>query len=269
MLQLMGYSRPIMPPGKPPVKTPGIEGGHVYQNPESDKRKSYPEHEVEKLDSEGKLGRQLVPGLLLMPDASLSDQNNLQNYTMGNSGLNRAPGGPIQGINKMIQTVSVIARELLDTGVSPNAEAIRKSSLKPLMSQPPLVRPKQKLLYMSDVLGFPVHFTDFPKGNKLEHLCLVSLGINPPQVKHGAGPTIEAAHDQAALVALRSLAELGMEAVPDGGKKENNANLGAGDGLYITGSQGSAPKLTNSPSTDLGSNPKTGSAIPITAKDSH
>lgn len=40
----------------------------------------------EKLDNDNKMGRQLVPGLLLMPDASLSDQNNIQSYTMGNSG---------------------------------------------------------------------------------------------------------------------------------------------------------------------------------------
>lgn len=39
--------------------------------------------------------------------------------------------------------------------------------------------------------------------------------------------------------------------------------------LYIPGGQGAAPKLANSPATDLGSNPKTGPTIPITAKDSH
>ncbi|GBO00694.1 hypothetical protein AVEN_63077-1, partial [Araneus ventricosus] len=39
--------------------------------------------------------------------------------------------------------------------------------------------------------------------------------------------------------------------------------------LYMNPGQGPAPKLANSPSTDLGSNPKTGSTIPITAKDSH
>ncbi|XP_054717889.1 double-stranded RNA-binding protein Staufen homolog 2-like isoform X2 [Uloborus diversus] len=266
MLLLMGYSRPIMPPGKPSVKPPGMENSHLYPNQEPEKN-TYGKHEVEKLDTDGKLGRQLVPGLLLMPEATLTEQN-IQNYTIGNSGLNRAPGGPIQGISKMIQTVSLIAKELLETGISPTADAVRKSTLKPIIQHQPLVRPKQKLLFLAEVLGFPVHFTDFPKGNKLEHLCLVSLGINPAQVKHGAGPTMEAAHDQAALVALRSLIDLGMEAVADG-KKDNSTNISAAEGLYITGGQGSAPKLTNSPSTDLGSNPKTGSTIPITAKDSH
>lgn len=51
-------------------------------------------------------------------------------------------------------------------------------------------------------------------------------------MKHGAGATIEAAHDQAALMALHSLADLGMEAVADG-KKDTNTNLNSGDG-YVT-----------------------------------
>lgn len=54
-------------------------------------------------------------------------------------------------------------------------------------------------------------------------------------MKHGAGATIEAAHDQAALMALHSLADLGMEAVADG-KKDTNTNLNSGDGCvtFIT-----------------------------------
>ncbi|GFY59593.1 double-stranded RNA-binding protein Staufen homolog 1 [Trichonephila inaurata madagascariensis] len=266
MLQRMGYSRPIISPGKPTVKSPGLESPHMYQTQDSDKRKIYSDHEGEKLDNDGKMGRQLVPGLLLMPEASLSDQNNIQGYTLANSAsLHRAPGGPIQ-VNKMLQTVAIIAKELLDTGISKTAEAIRKASMKTVTHQV-MGGFKQKLLYLAEVVGFPVHFTDFPKGAKLEHICLVSVAINPNQVKHGAGATIEAAHDQAALGALRCLAELGMEAVQDGVKKENS-NM-SGDGLYITSGQGPAPKLANSPSTDLGSNPKTGSTIPITAKDSH
>lgn len=68
----------------------------------------------------------------------------------------------------------------------------------------------------------------FLQGAKLEHICLVSMSICPNQVKHGAGATIEAAHDQAALGALRCLAELGIDAVSDGVKKDNS-NL-SGDG---------------------------------------
>lgn len=62
---------------------------------------------------------------------------------------------------------------------------------------------------------------------------MVSIPLNPSQMKHGAGATIEAAHDQAALMALHSLADLGMEAVADG-KKDSNTNMNAGDG-YVCG----------------------------------
>lgn len=276
MLQVMGYSRPINQPGKTAIKNSGLEGSHMFQNQDIDKGRkvTFSEHDVEKLDGEGKLGRQLVPGLLLMPDGTglSAEQNNLQGYTpnVSNTGLNRAPGGPIQSVSKItLQTTCTIAKELLDTGVSPTAEAIRKSGHKPMMQQP-AVRPKQQLLYLAEVLGFQVHYTDFPKGNKSEYLSLVSLSLIPPLVKHGAGPSLEASHDQAALMALRALAELGLEVVTDGVKKEtSNSPLQSGDGLYITEGQGTAPKLTNSPATDLGSNPKTGSAVPITAKDSH
>lgn len=67
------------------------------------------------------------------------------------------------------------------------------------------------------------------QGNKLEHVCLVSIPLNPSQMKHGAGATLEAAHDQAALMALHSLADLGMEAVADG-KKDSNINMNTGEG---------------------------------------
>ena len=58
-------------------------------------------------------------------------------------------------------------------------------------------------------------FHHFQGNNKSEYLSLVSLSI-PPHMCHGAGPSIAASHDMAALTALRSLAEMGLEAVgPD------------------------------------------------------
>lgn len=56
------------------------------------------------------------------------------------------------------------------------------------------------------------------QGNHSEYLSLVSLSTDPPHVCHGAGSTTEASHDQAALTALRALAEIGLDAVaPPGG----------------------------------------------------
>ncbi|XP_013772151.1 double-stranded RNA-binding protein Staufen homolog 2-like isoform X3 [Limulus polyphemus] len=275
MLQLMGYSRPL--PGKPAIKpsTARIEDGHMFQSQEIEKRKvTFLEHDVinEKLDGEGKLGRQLVPGLLLMPDTTglTGDQPPGQGYT----GLNRAPGGPLQHqevVNKMtIQKTSAIAKELLDCGASPTAEALSKSGPKTAAAQTQTtVRPKQQLMYLAEVLGFQVHFRDFPKGNKMEYLSLVSLSTNPPHVSHGSGPTIDTSHDQAALSALRSLAELGLDSVTEGVKAEH-VNISPGDGRHISNVQGTAPKLACSPTSNgLGSNVKPGASVSVTVKGEH
>ena len=46
-------------------------------------------------------------------------------------------------------------------GASPTAEALLKSGTKQASGQ--TVRPKQQLLYLAEVLGFQVQYTDFPK----------------------------------------------------------------------------------------------------------
>lgn len=71
--------------------------------------------------------------------------------------------------------------------------------------------PKEQLAYLSQVLGFSVTYTDFPK--KGEYLSLVSLSTTPPQVSHGAGPTLEGSHNNAAHTALRTLANNGLDNV--------------------------------------------------------
>jgi len=73
------------------------------------------------------------------------------------------------------------------------------------------VSPKEQLAYLSQVLGFTVTYTDFPK--KGEYLSLVSLSTTPPQVSHGAGGTLEGSHNNAALTALRTLANNGLDSV--------------------------------------------------------
>ena len=66
------------------------------------------------------------------------------------------------------------------------------------------------------------------QGNKTEYLSLVSLSTSPPQVSHGSGVTLEASHDMAALTALMSLAELGIDSI--GGDKDKDNKMAAGDG---------------------------------------
>ncbi|CAN7989129.1 unnamed protein product [Ixodes hexagonus] len=188
MLQKLGYSRPLQGP-QPQGQTPAPSGGGAGD---------LPRPEEPSLNPRG--GRQLVPGLLLVPPA------------------NQGPGtaGAGEGSTGDLQASSAIAKELLDQGVSPTAEALRQAA--PLTVAP--VRPKQQLLYLAEVLGFQVHFTDFPKGNKRDFLSLVTLTTCPPQVSHGAGSSLEASHDEAALAVLRTLARRGLDALGQPAKEQ-------------------------------------------------
>ena len=92
--------------------------------------------------------------------------------------MGRGPGMPLQhGMEAQFstQTTSLIAKELLEKGSSPTAEAILRSGAKPLPAQAS-IRPKQQLLYLADVLGFQVQFTDFPKVSILKKIqnCILS-----------------------------------------------------------------------------------------------
>merc|ERR1711915_504350 len=84
------------------------------------------------------------------------------------------------------------------------------------------VQPKEQLAYLSQVLGFTVTYNDFPK--KGEYLSLVSLSTNPPQVSHGAGSTLEGSHNNAALTALRTLANTGLDNIDTDGHNSGAMN---------------------------------------------
>ncbi|XP_069672127.1 double-stranded RNA-binding protein Staufen homolog 2 isoform X2 [Periplaneta americana] len=245
LLQLLGYSRPSAQPAKPSIKT-----GDTNQDMDKSRKVTFLEEEkVVELPTGGSSGRQLVPGLLLMAD---NTAGNYGHTPTKNSGVN-------------LQTTAAIAKELLKGGNSPTAEALVKSAAAvgshknsaapPSMAKPSLqqqnsqtqssqvVRPKDQLLYLAQLLGFQVQFSDFPKGNHSEFLSLVSLSTDPPQVCHGAGQTTDASHDQAALTALRALSEMGLDSVaPSGsGMKKDSGQQGAqGDGLHLT--QPTVPK---------------------------
>lgn len=46
----------------------------------------------------------------------------------------------------------------------------------------PSIRAKDQLIYLAQLLGIEVHFSDFPKANHEMYLTLVSLNTSPPQV---------------------------------------------------------------------------------------
>lgn len=246
LLQMLGYSRPHPQPSRPAMKSGGPEG-----DADRNRKVTFLDQDammtVERGDGESRSGRQLVPGVLLMTESLLANEGNagIQNYQhqMGlgqNVNLTRTPAGlfPTQDL-----TIATIAKELLDHGTSPTAESILNSGQKLVPGQ--LLSYKQQLMYLADVLGFKVQFTDFPRGNKSEYLTLVSLSTTPPHVSHGAGENLEESHDQASLTALRALAELGLDAVTKG-KKDSGpvSGLTVGvDNLHLGPSQNGTSKI--------------------------
>ncbi|XP_034242712.1 double-stranded RNA-binding protein Staufen homolog 2 isoform X2 [Thrips palmi] len=191
MLLELGYSRP--PPGTT-LGTTKPSNGKELRKP------------MDTPPVGGTAGRQLVPGLLLVPDASYSP--------------------PIKG-TVISPATSSIAKELLQTG---------KNSADPQSSQSTaVVSPKDQLLYLAQLLQFKVQFSDFPKGNHSEYLSLVTLSTCPPHVCHGAGHTVEASHDQAAYTALQMLAEMGLDMFSN--KKEATPSNNSSS----SGTEGSAP----------------------------
>ncbi|XP_053609839.1 maternal effect protein staufen isoform X3 [Plodia interpunctella] len=70
---------------------------------------------------------------------------------------------------------------------------------------------KDQLMYLSQLLGFTVQFSDFPKRNHGEYLSLVSLSTEPPVMCHGGGPSTQHSHEQCSRAALRALALMGLE----------------------------------------------------------
>jgi len=163
-------------------------------------------------------GRQLVPGLLYIDDKA--PKYKTPPIVSG------APVAASQQVNGACNghsanghggQAATIAAELLRGGTSPTAEAlVVPQNMPQLPPQGQGVSPKEQLAYLSQVLGFSVSYTDFPK--KGEYLSLVSLSTNPPQVSHGAGATLEGSHNNAAHTALRTLASNGLDTVVENGQ---------------------------------------------------
>jgi len=232
LLQLLGYSRPSLQPNKPAIKT-----GCDMERQEKGKKLTFVD-EVGCPDLDlgmaaaghpppaGTGGRQLVPGLLYIDDKGQKPAYKPPITTSSPpqvNGKSSISNGIINGAGNT--QAATIAKELLNGGTSPTADALAKKSVVPCggtqaslpqgLPQLPTsgqgVSPKEQLAYLSQVLGFSVTYTDFPK--KGEYLSLVSLSTTPPQVSHGAGPTLEGSHNNAAHTALRTLANNGLDNV--------------------------------------------------------
>jgi len=233
LLQLLGYSRPSLQPSKPAIKT----GPEIERQDKGKKLTFVDEVVCTDLDlgltvaghppPAGTGGRQLVPGLLYIDDKGQKPAYKPSTTTTTTpqvNGKSALPNG-INSTNPGTTQAATIAKELLNGGISPTADALAKKSVPCVVGSSPAlpqvlpqlptsgqgVSPKEQLAYLSQVLGFTVTYTDFPK--KGEYLSLVSLSTTPPQVSHGAGATLEGSHNNAAHTALRTLANNGLDTV--------------------------------------------------------
>jgi len=234
LLQLLGYSRPSLQPNKPALKT----GSELERQDKGKKLTFVDEVGCPDLDlglavgghapPAGSGGRQLVPGLLYIDDKGQKPAYKPSASASAVPQVNGKSSVPNGNCSSSGNTqAATIAKELLTGGTSPTADALAKKCVVPCVgvgSSPSMpqvlpqlptsgqgVSPKEQLAYLSQVLGFTVTYTDFPK--KGEYLSLVSLSTNPPQVSHGAGPTLEGSHNNAAHTALRTLANNGLDTV--------------------------------------------------------
>lgn len=186
MLNLLGYNKPSPQPTKPAIKTSSTpehssEGDKkVNFGMINEKKVTFMENSEESSGEmvNGKTGRQLVPGLLLLPDSSYTGGNPIYNQGIPNS----LPPGALKGTDPMV-----------------------------FQTCPPPIRPEIQLRDIATRNNIDLKFDEFSAKGQSEFLSRASLMTNPPRVFHGSGPTIEASRDMAAMEAMKYMAELGKD----------------------------------------------------------
>lgn len=169
MLTLLGFNKPSPQPAKPAIKSAsnqeetGMKKVHFQESTEDSESSS---------NGKSSGGRQLVPGLLRLPDAKY------------NGTVYRQPQGGTQPLDGHIGY----------NGISNAA-----------------TRPEAHLRELTSRNNVDIKFDEFQsgQGTTSEYLSRVTLLSNPPRVFHGSGMSAESARDSAALEAMKFLEELG------------------------------------------------------------
>ncbi|CAG2169537.1 unnamed protein product [Oppiella nova] len=175
--------------------------------------------------SQPKLGRQLVPGLILMPtngDVTLnrgfntglshsSEPNSLKQSSEMSTKCNANNGSNVETVCAKLQSISIYAKELLASKLSSDGLDVESGDAVD-------VDRVDQLKSLSEAIGanqFQVHFSDFPKkhsnSQSTEYLSVITMTTvwnERPIVSHGSGPTQDVARNQASHQALIQLSQL-------------------------------------------------------------
>lgn len=169
----------------------------VRTESEKSKKVQFIEPEVVKKPAKaspaGTSGRQIVPGLLLV--SSASDSFSTPSKPVTTTAKSSSPAVSEDSSEKTSTSPSSTASNQ-DSGIGESG-----------------VSPRDQLNYLAQLIGFTVSYSDFPKGNHLDYLSLVTLSTDPPHMSHGSGSNVNESRDHAALTALSVLSELGLDNV--------------------------------------------------------
>ncbi|XP_078332855.1 double-stranded RNA-binding protein Staufen homolog isoform X2 [Crassostrea virginica] len=173
MLTLLGYNKPSPQPAKPAIKSAN------NQEETGMKKVTFQETSEENVgdsSTNGKSsgGRQLVPGLLRLPD---TNKYNGSAYRQNQGGTQ-----PVDG------------------HISYNG-----------ITSATVARPESHLRELTSRNNVDIKFDEFQsgQGTSSEYLSRVTILSNPPRIFHGSGMSSELARDSAAREALKFLEELG------------------------------------------------------------
>lgn len=143
-------------------------------------------------------GKQIAPGILLVPHADVTPKLNSKKQTF-----------PQKEISHMTNETHHIIEQML---LPSQQYTSQKNNLDNFNIQKNTA--KDQLIRLVDTFGYEVQIADFPKGHHhQEFLSLVTLNTNPPQTYYGSGSSTKNAQNEAAYNALSMISEMGVEAL--------------------------------------------------------
>ncbi|KAL3892074.1 hypothetical protein ACJMK2_004311 [Sinanodonta woodiana] len=167
MLDLLGYNKPTPQPAKPAIRS-----GSPSETSTTEKKVTFvdPTEESKPATGNGQPGRQIMPGLLILPDGNIGSSSYSQ--------------------------LQAIAAQYQQGGKARQAFGIANA--------------EQQLKDIAAKYKFELKIDEFSGQSNSEYLSRVSMLTNPPVVMHGSGPSPDVAREAASFNALKALSEKGI-----------------------------------------------------------